>query len=213
MGDQIERLAEAVQKGDATTVNEGVEKALQDGMDPLTILEQGLVPGMQALGKLFKDGEVYLPEVLIASRAMKIGVDVLKPHLVERDVPSQGRVLIGTIEGDLHDIGKNLVRMMLEGNGFEVIDLGVDVSLHHFVSEARERSPDIIGISSLLTTTMESIPKVVKAIQEAGLGEKIKLMIGGAPVTREFADEIGVQGYAADCASAVDEAKRLMSMK
>ncbi len=198
MSDQFNKLSEAVQKGDHKTVQEGVDKALQDGMDPLDILEKGLVPGMQTLGELFKDGEVYLPEILIASRAMKIGVDMLKPHLLGRDVSVQGKILLGTIEGDLHDIGKNLVRMMLEGNGFQVFDLGVDCSPDQFVKEAKEKEPDIIAISALLTTTMSSIPKAVEAIQQAGLGSKIKLMIGGAPITKEFADEIGSDGYAPD---------------
>ena len=210
MSDQLSSLGEAVQKGDHKKVQADVEKALQTGTDPVAILEKGLVPGMQTLGELFKDGEVYLPEILIASRAMKIGVDTLKPHLHEKDRASQGKILLGTIEGDLHDIGKNLVRMMLEGNGFQVFDIGVDCSPDIFVREAKEKSPDIIAISALLTTTMSSIPKAVEAIHQANPGGEIKLMIGGAPITKEFADEIGADGYAPDCASAVDEARRLI---
>jgi 5-methyltetrahydrofolate--homocysteine methyltransferase len=210
MDDQLKRLEEAVQKGDHKSVEKDVEDALKNGIEPLVILEKGLVPGMQALGKLFKDGEVYLPEILIASRAMNMGVEKLMPHLQGLDRSSKGKILLGTIEGDLHDIGKNLVRMMLEGNGFEVFDIGIDVSPDMFVKEANDKSPDIIAISSLLTTTMISIPKVVEAIKEAGLGSKIKILIGGAPITHQFAEEIGAQGYAPDCASAVDEAIRLM---
>lgn len=213
MDDQLKRLEEAVQKGNHKTVEEDVGDALKNGIEPLVILEKGLVPGMQALGKLFKDGEVYLPEILIASRAMNMGVEKLKPHLEGLDRSSKGKILLGAIEGDLHDIGKNLVRMMLEGNGFQVYDIGVDISPEMFVREAKDKSPDIIAISSLLTTTMTSIPKVVDAINEAGLGNRIKILIGGAPITREFAEEIGAEGFAPDCASAVDEAIRLMSEK
>ncbi len=213
MDDQLKRLEEAVQKGNHKTVEEDVGDALKNGIEPLVILEKGLVPGMQALGKLFKDGEVYLPEILIASRAMNMGVEKLKPHLEGLDRSSKGKILLGAIEGDLHDIGKNLVRMMLEGNGFQVYDIGIDISPEMFVREAKDKSPDIIAISSLLTTTMTSIPKVVKAINKAGLGNRVKILIGGAPITREFAEEVGAEGFAPDCASAVDEAIRLMKEK
>ena len=213
MDDQLKRLEEAVQKGNHKNVEEDVGDALKNGIEPLVILEKGLVPGMQALGKLFKDGEVYLPEILIASRAMDMGVEKLKPLLQGLERFSKGKILLGTIEGDLHDIGKNLVRMMLEGNGFQVYDIGIDISPEMFVREAKDKSPDIIAISSLLTTTMTSIPKVVKAINEAGLGNRVKILIGGAPITREFAEEMGAEGFAPDCAMAVDEAIRLMKEK
>jgi len=207
----MEELADAVQNGDAKGVRTRVEEALRAGAEPSAILEQGLVPGLQALGRLFQDGQVYLPEVLIASRAMNAGVDLLKPHLAGRNTQSRGKVLLGTVEGDLHDIGKNLVKMMLEGNGFDVFDLGVDISGSHFAAEAEQKRPDIVAVSCLLTTTMRTIPEIVRAVRETPAGAKVKFMIGGAPVTRGYADEIGVEGYAADCASAVDEAKRLLS--
>ena len=213
MDDLFIGLSESVKSGDSGSVEVGVEKAIRNGKKPSDILEKALVPGIQALGERFKNGEVFLPEVLIACRAMNFGVELLKPYLSKMDIPSQGTILLGTVEGDLHDIGKNLVKMMLEANGFAVFDLGIDVSLGVFVKEMKDKSPDIIAVSALLTSTMLSIRKVVEARNEMGCGSKIKFMIGGAPVTRKFANEIGAEGYAPDCASAVDEAKRIISMK
>ena len=210
MPDYLSTLATAVQSGDAELVERTLEEALGTGVTPKDVLDKGLIPGLQALGQLFKDGQAYLPEILVSARAMKAGVDKLNPLFAAKDVPKKGTVVLGTVAGDLHDIGKNLVRMMLECNGYEVHDLGRDVPAGAFVSAACDINPDIVGVSALLSTTMTYIPEVVKSLEEAGLKGKVKLMIGGAPITRKFADELGVEGYAADCAAAVDEADRLM---
>jgi len=208
----LETMSQAVQEGDDKKAVELVKEALASGTAAMDILEQGLVPGVRALGQLFKDGQVYLPEILISTRAMNRGVEVLKPHLEGTDIHTKGTVVLGTVEGDLHDIGKNLVRMMLDSNGYNVVDLGVDVSPDAFVSAVKENSADIIAMSALLTTTMVGFPTVVEAVAGAGLKDKVKVMIGGAPVSRAYADEIGAEGFAEDCTSAVDEAARLMAL-
>jgi len=205
-------ISQAVQDGDDKKVVQLVKEALAERLPAIDILEKGLVPGVRALGKLFKDGQVYLPEILISTRAMNRGLDVLKPHLSGADIHKKGTVVLGTVEGDLHDIGKNLVRMMLDSNGFNVVDAGVDVSADSFVNAVKESKADIIAMSGLLTTTITYFPVVIKALEEAGLKSKVKVMIGGAPVTRAFADEIGAEGFAEDCASAVDETARLMAL-
>lgn len=205
-------IAEGVEKGDDKKVVELVSKASESGMSALEILEKGLIPGIQALGKCFKEGTVYLPEVLVACRAMNRGVEVMKPQLSKIDVPKSGTVVIGTVQGDMHDIGKDLVKIMLESNGFKVEDLGADVTPDLFVSAARDRIADIVAMSALLTMTMVEMPKVIDALKESGLRDKVKILIGGAPITREFADEMGAEGFAEDCASAVDEATRLMRL-
>jgi len=205
-------ISQAVQDGDDKKVVQLVKEALAERLPAIDILEKGLVPGVRALGKLFKDGQVYLPEILISTRAMNRGLDVLKPHLSGADIHKKGTVVLGTVEGDLHDIGKNLVRMMLDSNGFNVVDAGVDVSADSFVNAVKESKADIIAMSGLLTTTITYFPVVIKALEKAGLKSKVKVMIGGAPVTRAFADEIGAEGFAEDCASAVDEAARLMAL-
>lgn len=212
MDSNLDAISWAVESGDDKQVTALAKEALAEGMPALDILEKGLIPGIQALGKLFKDGQAYLPEVLISCRAMGAGVRELKPHLAEADVRSKGIIVLGTVEGDLHDIGKNLTKLMLESNGFSVEDLGVDVPADSFVKAARERNANIVGMSALLTITMTYMPEVIKALGEAGLREKVKVLIGGAPITREFADEIGAEGFAEDCASAVDEAARLMGL-
>lgn len=212
MDSHLDAISRAVESGDDKEATALVKEALAEGMSALDILDKGLVPGIQALGKLFKDGQAYLPEVLISCRAMNAGVRELKPYLGETDVHSKGTIVLGTVEGDLHDIGKNLTKLMLESNGFSVEDLGVDVSAASFVKAVRERNVDIVGMSALLTITMVYMPEVIKALGEAGLREKVKVLIGGAPITREFADEIGAEGFAEDCASAVDEAARLMGL-
>jgi len=212
MPDYLATIAEGVRNGNQELVVQTVEEALNAGVAPEEILSKGLVPGIQALGQLFKDGQAYLPEILISARAMKSGTEKLKPHLAAKDIPKKGTVVIGTVEGDMHDIGKNLVKMMLESNGYEVHDLGVDVTADTFAQATREVNADLVAASALLTTTMTVIPDIVKALEEAGLRKKAKIMIGGAPITRQFADEIGVEGYADDCASAVDEADRLMKL-
>jgi 5-methyltetrahydrofolate--homocysteine methyltransferase len=204
-------LSDAVQSGDDQIAVQMVKDALAQGVPALEILNGALVPGIQRLGELFKDGEVFLPEVLISCRAMDRGVDELKPYLSADQVHNKGKVLLGTVEGDLHDIGKNIVRLMLQCGGFEVIDLGVDVPASDFVAAVREHSPQVLALSALLTITMTNMPEVLKALEEAGLRGNVRVMIGGAPVTREYADEIGAEGFAEDCASAVLEAERLVA--
>ncbi|NLT75236.1 MAG: cobalamin-binding protein [Planctomycetes bacterium] len=205
----LKALAEAVIKGDQATAVSTTKAALSEGMAPKAILDEGLIAGMDVIGDRFKKNEVYIPEVLIAARAMKMAMEVLEPELVKAGVQPIGKLVIGTVQGDLHDIGKNLVAMMLKGAGFEVIDLGVDVSPAKFVEEAKSKNVQLVGMSALLTTTMPGMEKTIKALQEAGV--KAKVMVGGAPVTQSFAEKIGAQGYAPDAASAVDTAKSLVA--
>jgi 5-methyltetrahydrofolate--homocysteine methyltransferase len=212
MPDYLATIAEGVRTGNQELVTKTVEEALKAGLAPEKILNKGLVSGIQALGQMFKDGQAYLPEILISARAMRSGTEKLRPHLSAKDIKKKGTVVIGTVEGDMHDIGKNLVKMMLESNGYEVHDLGVDVTADAFAKASRETKANIVAASALLTTTMTMIPDIVKALKEAGLKGKVKVMIGGAPITRQFADEVGIEGYADDCASAVDEADRLMKL-
>ncbi len=210
MADILKAIAQGVEKGDDQKVVELVTQAVKSGIPALQVLDKGLVPGIQALGRCFKEGTAYLPEVLIATRAMNRGVEVLKPHLANVKVQSKGTVVIGTVEGDMHDIGKNLVRLMLESNGFTVDDLGNDVLPDTFVSAVKSKPVDIVAMSALLTMTMTNMPRVIEALKQAGLRDKVKIMIGGAPITREFANEIGAEGFAEDCVSAVDEALKLV---
>ena len=204
-------VSETLQRGDAEKVEELVKKALEESLTPKKILEDGLIKGMDIIGTKFKNNEVYVPEVLIAARAMHAGMDILKPKLIETGVKNIGKVAIGTVKGDLHDIGKNLVKMMLEGAGFEVIDLGIDVSPDKFVEAVKEHKPNIIGMSALLTTTMVNMVEVIKALEAAGLRDKVKIMIGGAPITQNYADQIGADGCSPDAASAVDKAKTFIT--
>ncbi len=204
-------ISDAVQNGDDQQTVKLVKEAIDEGIPATTVLDEGLVPGIQQLGALFQDGEVFLPEVLIACRAMDRGVEELKPYLSVGDTHKKGKVVLGTVEGDLHDIGKNIVRIMLECGGFEVIDLGVDVPASHFVDAVKQHSPDIVGLSALLTITMINMREVLDALEKSGLRDRVKVMIGGAPITREYADQIGVEGFAEDCAAAVDEATRLVA--
>jgi len=204
----MKALSEAVISGDQAKALEITRAAISEGVSPETILNEGLIGGMNIIGVRFKNNEVYIPEVLIAARAMKTAMEVLEPKLVEAGVEPVGKALMGTVQGDLHDIGKNLVTMMLKGAGFDVIDLGVDVSAAKFVEKAKETKVKIVGLSALITTTMPSMEKVVKALKEAGLA--VKVMIGGAPITQAYADRIGADGYAPDAASAVDLAKSLI---
>jgi len=210
MPDYLATIADAVQNGNEKLVTQTIDEALSAGVVAKDILGKGLIPGIQALGQLFKDGQAYLPEILISARAMRSGTEKLKPHLAAKDIEKKGTVVVGTVEGDMHDIGKNLVKMMLESNGYDVHDLGVDVTPDSFAKAAQETNTDIVAASALLTTTMLIIADIVKALEKVGLKNKVKVMIGGAPITRQFADEIGAEGYADDCASAVDEADRLM---
>ncbi len=208
----LDEISEALQRGDAGKVEELVRLALQEKLTPKDILENGLIKGMNIIGVKFKNNEVYVPEVLIAARAMHAGMGVLRPKLVETGVKNIGKVAIGTVRGDLHDIGKNLVKMMLEGAGFEVVDLGVDVSADKFVSAVKELQPDIVGMSALLTTTMVNMVEVINALKSAGLRDKVKVMIGGAPVTQNYAKQIGADGYSPDAASAAEDAKSLVTL-
>lgn len=205
----LKALAEAIIKGDQNTAVEITKSALKEGAAAKSILEDGLIAGMDVIGSRFKKNEVYIPEVLIAARAMKMAMELLAPALAKAGVKPRGKFVIGTVQGDLHDIGKNLVAMMLKGAGFEVTDLGVDIGPEKFIERARATSSQLIGLSALLTTTMPSMEKTIKAIRAAGVTAKI--MIGGAPVTQGYADKVGADGYAPDAASAVDVAKRLVA--
>ena len=203
----VEQISENLMKGKANDVKTLVEQALNDGEEPGKILNDGLLAGMSVIGERFKNNEVYVPEVLIAARAMKAGMEVLQPKLADAGVEPRGTAVIGTVKGDLHDIGKNLVGMMLEGAGLKVVDLGIDVEPQKFVDAAKENNATVIGVSALLTTTMTNMKAVVEALKASDLGAKV--MIGGAPVTQAFCDEIGADGYAPDAASAADLAKEL----
>ena len=202
-------IAEALIKGDRNTVCSLVQQAVDEEVGAGQILDEGLVAGMDVVGRKFKNNEFYVPEVLIAARAMNAGMEILQPLLAESGAKSAGVVVIGTVKGDLHDIGKNLVGMMLKGGGFKVVDAGIDVPAEKFVALAQENGADIIGLSALLTTTMTQMGAVIEAVKEAGVSAKV--MVGGAPITQEYADEIGADGYAADAASAVDVAREMMS--
>jgi 5-methyltetrahydrofolate--homocysteine methyltransferase len=210
MADILQEIASNLYNGDDKKVAELVQQALDQGSAPGEVLAGGLIAGMDEVGKDFKAGDLYVPEVLIAARAMHAGMGILRPLLAEADVPSAGKYLIGTVEGDLHDIGKNLVRMMLEGAGFETVDLGTDVKPDGFVEAVREHQPEIVGMSALLTTTMVNMKTAIEALEEAGLRDSVKIMVGGAPVTAAFAEEIGADGYAPDAASAVDVAREFV---
>ena len=208
----LKEIADNLIKGKAPEVKELVQKAIDEGEDVEKVLNEGMIAGMNVVGAKFKANEFYVPEVLIAARAMKTGMKILRPILAEKNIKGIGTVVLGTVRGDLHDIGKNLVAMMLEGAGFEIIDLGVDVSPEKFIETAKEKKADLVGLSALLTTTMPSMKDVVKAVGDSGLKDKVKVMIGGAPLTQSYADEIGADGYAPDAASAVDEAKQLLGL-
>lgn len=206
----LQEMAEALMKGKANDVGELVEKALGEGLEPSVILNEGLLSGMNVIGARFKKNEVYVPEVLIAARAMKAGMAILQPKLAAAGVEPIGIAVIGTVKGDLHDIGKNLVGMMLEGAGLKVVDAGIDVAPEKFIEVAQESGATVIGLSALLTTTMTNMKAVVEAVAASELAGKVKIIIGGAPVTQAFCDEIGADGYAADAASAADLAKSLV---
>ena len=205
----VAEIAENLMKGKANEVKALVEKALADGEAPGSILNEGLLAGMGVIGARFKNNEVYVPEVLIAARAMKAGMAILQPKLAEAGVEPIGTAVVGTVKGDLHDIGKNLVCMMLEGAGFKVVDIGIDVSPEKFVAAAAENGASVLGVSALLTTTMTNMKAVVDAVAASDVAGKTKVMIGGAPVTQAYCDEIGADGYAPDAASAADLAKEL----
>jgi len=205
----LKALADAVIKGDQSAAVSITKQALQEGTAPKSILDEGLIAGMDVVGSRFKNNEIYIPEVLISARAMKMAMELLEPELAKAGVEPLGKFVIGTVQGDLHDIGKNLVAMMLKGAGFEVIDLGVDVGPQRFVEQVKNSGAQLVGLSALLTTTMPGMEKIIQALKEAGVSAKV--MVGGAPVTQGFADKIGAHGYAPDAATAVDLAKTLVS--
>ena len=202
----LQEISEQLQKGKANEVKDLVQKARDEGMAGKQILNEGLMTGMGIIGEKFKKNEVYVPEVLIAARAMNTGIEVIKDLLAEDSDESKGRVVLGTVKGDLHDIGKNLVKIMMEGKGLEVIDLGIDTPAEKFVEAAKENNANIIACSALLTTTMTEMENVVKAAEEAGYRDKVKIMVGGAPVTQSYCESIGADIYAPDAASAADSA-------
>ncbi|MDX9864073.1 MAG: corrinoid protein [Anaerolineaceae bacterium] len=206
----LEELYEGVMDGDMELAQEKVQEALDAGIGPGRILNEGMIAAMAEVGQLFEEGEYFVPEMLIAARAMQGGMSILKPFLTEGDVKSPGKVVIGTVKGDLHDIGKNLVAMMLEGASFEIIDLGTDVSADKFVEAVKESGAEVVAMSALLTTTMPNMVTTIAALEEAGLRDKVKIMVGGAPLTQDYAEKIGADGYAADANQAVARARSLL---
>lgn len=205
----FEKCSLALQKGQAKEVVAIVEEAIAEGIEAKTILEEGLMSGMSIIGVKFKNNEVYVPEVLIAARAMNMGAALLKPLLMEAGVEAKGKAVLGTVKGDLHDIGKNLVRMMMEGKGIEVIDVGVDVGVEKYIARAKEENANLICCSALLTTTMTQMESVVKGFVDAGMRDDVTIMIGGAPVTQNYCDSIGANIYTADAATAAEVASDL----
>ncbi len=206
----LETIYEAILNGDAKKAEAEVRAALEAKMSAEEILHKACIPAMGEVGRLFEAGEKFVPEMLISARAMQAGMNLLRPHLAKENVRSAGKVVIGTVAGDLHDIGKNLVGMMLKGAGFEIIDLGTDVSPQKFVDAIKTNEAQIIGMSALLTTTMPGMKTTIEALTEAGLRDRVKVMIGGAPITQDFAREIGADGYAPDASSGARKAKELL---
>jgi len=205
--DLLKEISEALQKGDDAKVGELTKKAIDEGMVPKEILDDGLIAGMDVIGKKFRDHEIFLPDVLLSARAMYAGMDLLKPLFLQGEVPSLGKVVLGTVQGDLHDIGKNLVGIMLKGAGFEIVDLGKDVPPEVFVDTAEKEDAGIIGMSTLLTTTAPAMVRVIEILKERGLDGKIKTIVGGAPVSQNLAEEIGADAYGYDAANAVESVK------
>ena len=206
----LEEIKAALMKGDRDGVSKLTKAALDSGIEVRNILDKGLIAGMEIIGNRFKANEIFIPEVLISAKAMHSGMAVLEPHFVKCGIKPVARVAIGTVKGDLHDIGKNIVSMMLKGACFEIQDFGIDVSPQKFVDAAKNDHIDIIALSSLLTTSMHSMKETINALKEAGLRDKVKIIVGGAPVTQDFANSIGADGYARDAATAVDKARELL---
>jgi len=209
MDKKLKVIYDAILEGDMESVVGSIQAPLDAGLAPGEILNTALIPAMDKVGQLFEEGEYFVPEMLVAARAMKAGLEILKPLLVDSGVDPVGKVVVGTVKGDLHDIGKNLVAMMLEGAGFEVVDLGTDVTPNQFVAAIQE-DVDVVGLSALLTTTMPAMESTIQAIKEAGLRDRVKIIIGGAPVTAEYARQIGADGYAADASQAAALARGLI---
>ncbi|MFO1476010.1 MAG: corrinoid protein [Verrucomicrobiota bacterium] len=203
-------LYDAVLRGDATTARSATEQALADGASPLSLVHDSMMPAMVEVGRRFECNDYFVPELLLAARAMKSALELIRPHLAAAGNPSAGRVVIGTVKGDLHDIGKNLVIAMLEGAGYEIIDLGINVPPARFVAAIRDKQPAIVALSALLTTTLPNMKATIDAIREAGLRDRVKILIGGAPVTRRYAEEIGADGYAETAVGAVGLAKNVL---
>jgi 5-methyltetrahydrofolate--homocysteine methyltransferase len=204
-------LSQAVIAGQEARVKELTQAAINSGADPLAIINEGLIAGMNVVGANFKSGQMFVPEVLMSARTMSAGVAMVKPLLMGQEVPSAGKVVIGTVKGDLHDIGKNLVAMMLESAGFNVVNLGIDLAPEKFVQAVKDYQPQIVGLSALLTTTMLVMKDVIELLKEEGLRDKVKVVIGGAPISYDFASEIGADGFAPDAASAVDLCRKLLA--
>jgi 5-methyltetrahydrofolate--homocysteine methyltransferase len=207
----LKPLFDAVLNGDAKTAKAITEQALAAGVDPVKLVQEHMVPAMSEVGRRFECNEYFVPELLLAARAMKAALELVRPLMVAGGVQPTGRVVIGTVKGDLHDIGKNLVSAMLEGGGFEVVDLGVNVTPEQFVNAVKDKNAQIVALSALLTTTMPSMKTTIDALKQAGVREQVKVLIGGAPVTQKYADEIGADGYSESAATAPDLAKRVMA--
>jgi 5-methyltetrahydrofolate--homocysteine methyltransferase len=210
MDERLQKIYDSVLNGEMDEVAAFVQAALDAQIDPGVILNEGMISAMQEVGRLFEEGEYFVPEMLISARAMQTGLALLKPHLVQANVQSAGKVIIGTVKGDLHDIGKNLVAMMLEGAAFEIVDLGTDVSPDKFVEAVKTHQPAIVGLSALLTTTMPNMKTTIEALKTAGLRDQVKVIIGGAPVTEAYARDIGADGFATDASRAVTLTKSLL---
>lgn len=207
----FEDLAAAIKGCNPVKAGELTQRLVDEGVNPSEIISRGLIAGMNVVGDLFKSGDMYVPEVMMAAKAMHAGMNIVKPLLLEGESSSTGKVVLGTVAGDLHDIGKNLVGMMMESSGLEVIDLGVDISAEKFAEAVREHRPQVLGLSALLTTTMLAMKDTMALLEKEGLRDKVKIIVGGAPVTQDFADEIGADGWAPDAASAKDVAQRLVN--
>jgi 5-methyltetrahydrofolate--homocysteine methyltransferase len=207
----LDTIRKAIIEGQAKEVEQQVQAALEQGLEAPTILYDALIPAMAEVGRLYEEGEYFVPEMLIAARAMKTGLGLLKPYLVDSNVQPLGKVAIATVQGDLHDIGKNLVSLMLEGAGFEIVDLGVNAEPQKFVDAVQQQQVNVVAMSALLTTTMTRMKDTIQALQSAGVRDQVKVIIGGAPITQNFADEIGADGYAPDASQAVTLTKQLLA--
>jgi len=205
----LESLSQSVIAGKEAQVKEQTKAMVDAGANPLEIINNGLIAGMNVVGARFKNGEMFVPEVLMSAKSMAAGIEIVKPLIADKDMPSKGKVLLGTVKGDLHDIGKNLVGMMLESGGFRVINLGIDIAPEKFVAAVKEHNPDIVAMSALLTTTMLHMKDTIELVKEEGL--KVKAIVGGAPISQDFADEIGADGFAPDAASAVELCAKLLA--
>ena len=211
MSKYYEEISQSIIAGQLDQVKQLTQQAIAAGNEPVEIINQGLLPGMSVVGARFKSGQMYVPEVLMSARAMNGGMELVKPLILSEDIPSAGKVVIGTVKGDLHDIGKNLVSMMLESAGFTTINVGVDAGPEKFIQAVKEHSPNIIAMSALLTTTMLSMKDTIELLKEEGVRDKVLVIIGGAPISQDFADEIGADGFAPDAGSAIDLCKKLLA--